>query len=98
VDSLLEFRRLEYSQITQGNLLWKPGEPKGWLQNMTDNRAQWAAYSTQPIQPVLLRYAELLRLIEGIPSGIAGTPGLGLEPRPTRYVPLCAGRPAGGEV
>lgn len=74
VDALLELRRLEYSHRTVGNLLWKQGEPKGWTQTMTDNRAQWAAYSTQVIQPVLLRYAELLRAIEGVPSGIAQLP------------------------
>jgi hypothetical protein len=71
VNALLELRRTEYSHRVVGYHLWTDGAPPGWLQNMTDNKAQWAAYLGQVGSPVLLRYAELLRAIEGVPSGIA---------------------------
>lgn len=71
VDALLELRRTEYPHQIVGHLLWKHDARSGWLQNMTDNKAQWAAYLSQVASPVLLRYAELLRAVEGVPSGIA---------------------------
>lgn len=59
-----------FSHQTVGVQLWQEGTRPGSIQNMTDNHAQWFSYLDNVVTQVLVRYAELLRAIEGIPSGI----------------------------
>lgn len=69
VDRLLDLWRERTRHTVVGGLLWQEGTQPGRIQNLTAERAQLATY-IRVAGDVLLAYAELLRVVAEVPSGI----------------------------